>query len=181
MRWTLANRLTFARILAVPLFIAAFLAPWPIGPQIAAILFALASFTDWLDGWLARARDETTPLGRFLDPVADKLLVVSALVLLVARGWVPALAAIVIIGREIAISALREWLAHHQSRLAVSLLGKLKTAAQMIAIALLLWHEPIAGISAHAIGLWLLWLAVVLTLWSGLDYLRQAWQELVRV
>ena len=180
MRWTLANRLTFARILAVPLFIAAFLTPWHAGPQVAAILFALASLTDWLDGWLARARDETTPLGRFLDPVADKLLVVSALVLLVARGWAPALAAIVIIGREIAISALREWLAHHQSRLAVSLLGKLKTVAQMAAITLLLWHEPVAGWPVHEIGLGLLWLAALLTLWSGLDYLREAWQELSR-
>ncbi|RME82072.1 MAG: CDP-diacylglycerol--glycerol-3-phosphate 3-phosphatidyltransferase, partial [Zetaproteobacteria bacterium] len=162
MRWTLANQLTLARIALVPLMVAAFYLPvW--GGKLAAALFVLAAITDGLDGWLARVRNETTSFGSFLDPVADKLLVATALVLLTAHGQVHELAAAVIIGREIAISALREWLAGQRTRLAVSWLGKLKTVAQMVAIPMVFWQEPVAGIAVGWWGNLLLWLAAVLT------------------
>jgi len=180
MRWTLATRLTLVRIALAPLMVAGFYAPFAWGHELAAVVFAVASLTDWLDGWLARARNEITPFGRFLDPVADKLIVAAALVALVDRGWASPIAAMIIIAREIAISALREWLAERNATLAVSALGKLKTVAQMVAITLLLWHEPLFGWPTAFVGAWLLWLAAALTLLSGGFYLRSAWQELQR-
>ena len=127
MRWTLSNQLTAARVLIIPLLALAFYLPGRAGYLGAAALFGLASLTDWLDGYLARRRNEVTAFGRFLDPVADKLLVATALVLLVEAGRTPALLAAIIIGREIVISALREWLAQVSSIVHVSLLGKWKT------------------------------------------------------
>ncbi|MDX8401220.1 MAG: CDP-diacylglycerol--glycerol-3-phosphate 3-phosphatidyltransferase [Mariprofundaceae bacterium] len=178
MTWTISNRLTLLRVAMIPLFIAAFWLPGHIGWYLSALIFTLASFTDWMDGWLARQRDETTDFGRFLDPVADKLLVATALVLLVEADRIPGILAIIIIGREIAISALREWMAEKSAVVRVSLMGKLKTAAQMVAIVLLLVHVEIGGVSMHEIGFWLLWLAALLTLWSGYEYLRGAWRKL---
>jgi len=179
MTWTLSNQLTIARVLLIPLFAVAFYAPGKIGYFSATALFAVAAATDWLDGYLARSRNEVTAFGRFLDPVADKLLVATALVLLVEADRAPALLAAIIIGREIVISALREWLAQVSSIVHVSQLGKWKTAAQMAAIVCLLLHIPILGINMHAIGLTLLWVAALLTLWSAYEYLRDAWGELV--
>jgi len=179
MKWTLSNQLTIARVLIIPLLALAFYLPGKSGYFGAAILFGLASLTDWLDGYLARRRDEITAFGRFLDPVADKLLVATALVLLVEAGRTPALLAAIIIGREIIISALREWLAQVSSIVHVSLLGKWKTAVQMIAITCLLLHEKILGLNMHMIGLVLLWVAALLTLWSAYEYLRDAWSELI--
>ncbi len=179
MQWTLSNRLTMARVLLIPALIAAFYLPDNLGYWSASIIFAIASATDWLDGYLARRRDEVTPFGRFLDPVADKLIVATALVLLVADERCPALLAVIIIGREITIGALREWLAERASVIHVSILAKWKTALQMIAIIALLLHRDIAGISMHDVGIILLWLAAGLTLWSAYEYMRDSWAELM--
>ncbi|MCF7821812.1 MAG: CDP-diacylglycerol--glycerol-3-phosphate 3-phosphatidyltransferase [Mariprofundaceae bacterium] len=179
MQWTLSNQLTIGRVLLIPLFMIAFYLPGFLGYILAAAIFALASATDWLDGHLARTRGEVTAFGRFLDPVADKLLVAAALVVLVEAERVPALLAVIIIGREIAISALREWLAEHAATVHVSMLGKMKTAAQMISIIALLLHIDMGGINMHSVGLLLLWIAAILTLWSGYEYIRDAWPELM--
>ncbi len=167
------------RVLVIPVFMAVFFLPGDLGHWLSGILFIIAAMTDWLDGYLARSRGEVTPFGRFLDPVADKLLVASALVLLVSADMAPTLLAIIIIGREITIGALREWLAQRSSIVHVSLIAKWKTAIQMIAISTLLLHVNILGISLHETGLILLWLAVALTLWSGYEYIRDAWPELM--
>ena len=179
MIWTLSNQLTMARVLLIPLFAAAFYFPGWLGYVMATALFSLAAITDWLDGYLARARNEVTPFGRFLDPVADKLLVATALVLLVEADRVPALLAAIIIGREIMIGALREWLAQHATIVHVSLLGKWKTGMQMAAIITLLLHETILKLNMQLIGSALLWIAAILTLWSAYEYLRDTWDELM--
>jgi CDP-diacylglycerol--glycerol-3-phosphate 3-phosphatidyltransferase len=178
MQWTLSNQLTVARVFLIPLFIAIFYLPGIWGHVGSALLFALAALTDWLDGYLARKRNEVTPFGRFLDPVADKLLVATALVFLVESSHVPAVLAVIIIGREIIIGALREWLARVASIVHVSMIGKFKTAMQMIAITTLLLHVNVLGMDLHMIGLVLLWIAAILTLWSGYEYLRDARGEL---
>jgi len=167
------------RVLLIPVFMAAFYLPANISHLASGTLFIIAALTDWLDGYLARSRGEETPFGRFLDPVADKLLVAAALVLLVSANMAPAVLAVIIIGREIAIGALREWLAQRSTIVHVSLLAKWKTAIQLIAISTLLLHDKIFGISLHEVGLTLLWLASALTLWSGYEYIRDAWPELM--
>jgi len=182
MQWTLSNQLTVARVGLIPLLVASFyLLPPPWNHFVTAFVFALAGFTDWLDGYLARSRGEVTPFGRFLDPVADKLLVSTTLVLLVDGHYAPAILAAIIIGREIAIGALREWLAERSSVVHVSRLGKWKTAAQLCAIEALFLHVDIGMIRMHEVGLVLLWVAAVLTLWSAYEYLRGAWGELSQV
>lgn len=178
MKWTLSNQLTVGRVLLIPLFMVAFYLPGFLGYLGATLVFAVASATDWLDGYLARSRGEVTAFGRFLDPVADKLLVAAALVLLVEAERAPAILAVVIIGREIAISALREWLAEQARTVHVSMMGKLKTMTQMLAIGALLLHIEILGIDMHSLGTLLLWVAAILTLWSGYEYVRDAWPEL---
>ncbi|MFQ5581135.1 MAG: CDP-diacylglycerol--glycerol-3-phosphate 3-phosphatidyltransferase [Mariprofundaceae bacterium] len=178
MQWTISNQLTVSRVLVIPIFISAYYLSGIWGHLLAALLFLLAAITDWLDGYLARKRKEVTSFGRFLDPVADKLLVAAALVLLVASDHVPAVLAIIIIGREITIGALREWLAQQATVVHVSLIAKWKTGMQMTAITMLLLHIDIIGISMHLLGLGLLWLAALLTLWSGYEYLRDAWPEM---
>jgi len=179
MKWTISNQLTVGRVVIIPVFLLVFYLPEAIGHWLSAILFSLAAFTDWLDGYLARSRGEVTPFGRFLDPVADKLLVATALVLLVSSGQAPAVLAIIIIGREIAIGALREWLARLATIVHVSQIAKWKTAIQMAAIAALLLHVDVAGVSMQDVGLSLLWIAAALTLWSGYEYTRDAWPELM--
>ncbi len=179
MQWTLSNQLTIGRVVIIPLFIAAFYVPGLPGRWLSGSLFIIAAITDWLDGYLARKRGEVTAFGRFLDPVADKLLVAAALVLLVSADMAPAILAIIIIGREITIGALREWLAQRASVVHVSLIAKWKTALQMVAISTLLLQEKILGIPLHEVGLTLLGVAAVLTLWSGFDYIRDAWPDLM--
>ena len=148
-------------------------------PLLSALVFAVAAATDWLDGYLARRWQVTTAFGAFLDPVADKLLVAVALVLVVQANPTALMAvfAAVIIGREITISALREWMAGIGARTTVKVawLGKFKTGAQMVALTLLLYNQPLFGLPTHDIGEVLLGLAVVLTLWSMVLYLRAAW------
>jgi cardiolipin synthase len=176
----LPNLLTWLRILMIPLVIGVFYFPehW-LSPQAqnltAALLFTGAALTDWLDGYLARRLNQTSAFGAFLDPVADKLMVAAALIMLVQINRVNAVVAVIIIGREIAISALREWMAKlGQGRsLAVNFLGKVKTGFQMVAIPLLLHHAPIAGFDVGLAGVVLIHVAAALTLISMLYYLRQ--------
>ena len=186
MPFNLPNSLTWLRIFLIPLFVVVFYLPdgWmPIHTinVTATAIFALAAITDWLDGWLARKLNQTSAFGAFLDPVADKLMVAAALVVLVNLHRASVDVALIIIGREIAISALREWMARlgRSGNVAVSFIGKLKTTAQMLAILLLLYHDPIGSWQQTVIvGRWLLYLAAFLTLWSMLHYLRMAWKAL---
>ena len=178
----LPNILTWLRILAIPLFVGIFYLPdtdLSVTQKnlLATLIFALAAVTDWMDGYLARVLNQTSKFGAFLDPVADKLMVAAALIALVQLERLDALIAFIIVGREIAISALREWMAHigKSKSVAVSFVGKIKTSSQMAAILLLLYHGPIVGgWSAHVIGTWLIYLAAALTLWSMVYYLRLA-------
>lgn len=176
------NLLTWARILLIPVVIGVYYAPLPPHEQnlIATGAFIIAAVTDWFDGWLARKLGQTSAFGAFLDPVADKLMVAAALVILVQLGRADALVAIVIIGREITISALREWMAHlgAAKSVAVSFIGKLKTTAQMVAIPLLLYYDDLFDLPIAGLGEALIWLAAVLTLWSMGYYLSKAWPEI---
>ena len=182
------NLLTGFRILLIPLFVGVFYLPesWLSlhSKNVAAtLIFTAAAVTDWLDGYLARSLNQTSAFGAFLDPVADKLMVAAALILLVALGRVDALIAVVIIGREIAISALREWMAGIGAgkNVAVSFLGKLKTLAQMVAILMLLYYEqPHALLNFPLLGTVLILVAALLTLWSMAYYLKMAWPHALR-
>jgi cardiolipin synthase len=176
------NLLTWFRILLIPLVVAVFYLPesWLLQQEknlAATIMFAVAAITDWLDGYLARILNQASAFGAFLDPVADKLMVAAALTVLVQLGRVDALVAFVIIGREITISALREWMAKigKSKSVAVSLIGKIKTISQMVAILLLLYQAPILGIvDSIELGTVLIYIAAVLTVWSMFYYLRLA-------
>lgn len=175
------NLLTWLRILLIPLFLVIFYVPdsWlsPMQKNLtAAAMFAAAAITDWLDGYLARSLNQTSAFGAFLDPVADKLMVAAALIVLVGEGRVLPFIAVIIIGREIAISALREWMAKigRSRSVAVSFLGKVKTTCQMAAIVLLLYHDQLLGVSAQAVGTLLIYVAALLTLWSMGYYMRRA-------
>ncbi|RMQ98330.1 CDP-diacylglycerol--glycerol-3-phosphate 3-phosphatidyltransferase [Pseudomonas savastanoi pv. glycinea] len=181
MPMNIPNLITVLRVLLIPIFILLFYLPYHWSYMAASSVFAFAAATDWLDGYLARRLEQSTPFGAFLDPVADKLMVAVALVLLVqahANLWLT-LPAAVIIGREIVISALREWMAELGARaqVAVSNLGKWKTAAQMLALVILLANPP-AFTFWVVLGYVLLILAAGLTLWSMLQYLRAAWPHL---
>ena len=171
--------LTWARIGLIPIFVACFYLPTSWSNEATAIIFVLAAFTDWLDGYLARLLKQSSKFGAFLDPVADKLIVAVALVLLVQANpspWV-AIAAAIIVGREIAVSSLREWMAEIGDRtsVAVSTMGKVKTAVQMVAILMLLYQEPFKDFLVYEAGLVLLYVAAGLTIWSMVLYLRAAW------
>jgi len=173
------NILTLIRVALIPVLVLVACTHYQWRFLASAVIFAIASITDWFDGYLARALNQTSAFGRFLDPVADKLMVAAALVILVQ--WHPSIwvgmPAIVIISREITISALREWMAEigKRSSVAVSYIGKLKTTAQMVSINVLLLHMP--GL-VDRVGYWLLYVAAVLTIWSMLVYLRAAWPDL---
>lgn len=179
------NLLTWLRILLIPVFVSVFyLSDSTLTPQlknlISTLVFLLAAATDWLDGYLARRLNQSSAFGAFLDPVADKLMVAAALIVLVKLGRADAIIAFIIIGREITISALREWMAKlgESKSIAVSMLGKIKTTFQMLAILLLLYHERLLGIDCQAIGSLLLYLAALLTLWSMGYYLMLASPQL---
>jgi len=179
MRINLPTALTLGRVAVIPVVLGLFYVDWKHARQAAALLFVAAAITDWLDGWLARRWNQTSNFGAFLDPVADKLLVAVALVMLLrdhSTGLMGVLVAI-IIGREITISALREWLAEmgERRRVAVNVVGKLKTVFQMTAISLMLWQLPIGPVPVYDLGYGLLFVAAALTLWSMVVYLRAAW------
>jgi len=174
------NWLSLFRIVLIPVCVIVYYLPFKWAYLSAAAIFVIAALTDWLDGYLARKWGQTTPFGAFIDPVADKLIVMAALTVLVeshANAWLT-IPAIIIVGREIVISALREWMAEIGKRasVAVSVIGKYKTAAQMVAIAVLLSHPP--GTLLVTIGLVVLQVAALLTIWSMFVYLKAAWPDL---
>ena len=175
--------LTWARIAAIPLIMGVYYTPLEPHTQntIAAILFIVFALTDWLDGYLARKLNMTSAFGAFLDPVADKFLVCASILILVHLQRADVFAALIIIGREIAISALREWMAQigASRSVAVHILGKLKTSVQLTAIPLLLYNDRLLNlIDTHIWGYWLLWIAVILTIWSMAYYLQKALPEI---
>jgi cardiolipin synthase len=183
MFFTLPTLLTWARIVAIPLIVGVFHLPLESGTcnLVATVLFIVVALTDWADGFLARKLNQTSSFGAFLDPVADKFLVCAALLVLVELERVPSLIALVIIGREIAISALREWMAHigASRSVAVHMLGKLKTVAQMIAIPFLLYDGTLfVLIDTHLWGTVLIIIAAALTIWSMVYYLQKALPEI---
>lgn len=191
MLWNVPNILTFLRIILIPVFVLAYYLPFLWANEAALALFILAAVTDWLDGYLARRLNQSSRFGAFLDPVADKLMVVTALVLLVSDPEIQErvldhrlfiVVVLIIIGREITVSALREWMAAvgERARVAVSFLGKFKTTGQMIAIPFLIYREPLFGLPTMRIGEWLLYLAAGMTLWSMVIYIRSAWPSLMR-
>jgi CDP-diacylglycerol--glycerol-3-phosphate 3-phosphatidyltransferase/cardiolipin synthase len=173
------NVLTLLRIALIPVFVGVYYAPLEWSHLWSALIFFLAALTDWFDGFLARRWGQVSALGAFLDPVADKLMVAVALILLVETNPTPALAipAAIIIGREITISALREWMAElgARAKVAVSVVGKFKTAAQMIAILLMIYRHDLWDLPLYRIGFGFLYVAALLTLWSMVVYLRAAW------
>jgi CDP-diacylglycerol--glycerol-3-phosphate 3-phosphatidyltransferase len=164
------NQLTLFRIAAVPIIIILMLFPNRICTLIAGLLFSAAAITDYLDGFLARKRGLVTTLGKVMDPVADKLLVSSAFIMLTALGWVPAWMACIIIGRELAVTGLRNIIAEKGEDLSASNLGKYKTGFQIAAIIPLMIHYPFLGLNVQIIGNLFLWGALVFTIWSGADY-----------
>jgi CDP-diacylglycerol---glycerol-3-phosphate 3-phosphatidyltransferase len=181
--WNVPNTLTWLRILMIPaIFVLFYLLPYPWADPASCAAFALAGITDSLDGYYARKLGQTSRLGAFLDPVADKLIVAAALILIVSRDprWFVVIVAVVIIGREIAVSALREWMAEigARSRIKVSVLAKYKTIMQIVGLSLLLFREDLFIIPTYKLGLLLTAIAAVLTLWSMVQYLRLAWPEL---
>ena len=180
---TIPTLLTWTRIAAIPLLVAVFYLPWP-GPTknlIATTLFVLFALTDWLDGYLARKLNQTSAFGAWLDPVADKFLVCASVLVLVHLARADVFVALIIIGREIAISALREWMAHigASRSVAVHMVGKAKTVVQMVAIPFLLFDGALFGvIDTRVWGTVLIWIAAVLTIWSMIYYLRKAIPEI---
>ena len=180
--WNLPNTLTWLRILMIPGVVILFYLPFWWAHPAAGVGFALAGITDTLDGYFARKLGLTSRLGAFLDPVADKLIVAAALVLIVSADprWYIAIMATVIIGREIAVSALREWMAEigARGRIKVSMLGKYKTIMQITGLSMMLFRHNLVGIPIYKLGLLLTAVAAVLTLWSMILYLRLAWPEL---
>jgi CDP-diacylglycerol--glycerol-3-phosphate 3-phosphatidyltransferase/cardiolipin synthase len=182
MIFNLPNSLTWTRIVLIPVVIGVYYLPLPLHEQnlIATVAFIVAAITDWFDGWVARKLGLTSAFGAFLDPVADKLMVAAALIILVQLDRADSVVAIIIVGREITISALREWMAHigAAKSVAVSFIGKLKTTAQMVAIPMLLYHDKLFGLPIAEMGEWLIWLAAALTLWSMGYYLGKAWPEI---
>jgi len=183
MFFTIPTLLTWARIVAIPLIVGVYYLPItvPMANLVATVLFVVTALTDWADGYLARKLNQASAFGAFLDPVADKFLVCASLLVLVWLQRCDALLALVIIGREIAISSLREWMAQigASRSVAVHMLGKLKTTVQMVAIPFLLFHGRLLGIlDTQLWGTALLWVAAVLTIWSMVYYLRKAIPEI---
>lgn len=184
MFWTIPTLMTWTRIVAIPLIVGVFYVPLPEATRnlIATVLFVAFAATDWLDGFLARRLDQVSSFGAFLDPVADKFLVCASLLVLVHLGRADVFVALIIIGREIAISALREWMAQigASKSVAVHMLGKIKTGVQMVAIPFLLYdgRQWFGLIDTGQWGRGLIWAAAVLTVWSMVYYLRKALPEI---
>lgn len=181
--WTIPTIMTWTRIIAIPLIVGVFYLDIPEGRRnlIASVMFIVFAATDWLDGYLARKLNQTSSFGAFLDPVADKFLVCAALLVLVHLQRADVFVALIIIGREIAISALREWMAMigATKSVAVHMIGKVKTAVQMTAIPFLLYHGELFGmIDTHLWGTWLIWASAILTVWSMIYYLQKAIPEI---
>ena len=182
-QFNIPNALTIFRIIAIPLIILVFFLPVSWARPASGCLFVLAGVTDWLDGYLARRLGQTSKFGAFLDPVADKLIISTALVLLVQSDpqVIFSMIAVIIIGREIAVSALREWMAElgERGQVAVTFFGKWKTTVQIIGISLMLYQKEILGLPIYEIGIAFMLVAAGLTLWSMIDYLRTAWPMMI--
>jgi cardiolipin synthase (CMP-forming) len=183
MFWTLPTIMTWTRIVAIPLIVGVFYMPLPEPTRnlVATALFIVFAATDWLDGYLARKLNQTSAFGAFLDPVADKFLVCAALLVLVHLNRTDVFVALIIIGREIAISALREWMAQIGAgkSVAVHMIGKVKTVVQMVAIPFLLFDGLLFGVIPTLVwGRWLIWISAVLTVWSMVYYLQKAIPEI---
>jgi len=180
--WNLPNILSVLRIFLIPVLTVVFLLPNPNASVWAMAIFVIASLTDWLDGYLARRWQQTSPFGAFIDPVADKLLVAVALLLVLQKTpvWYVLLPVIIIIGREITVSALREWMAELGQRNAVKVsnMGKWKTAFQMLSVSCLIYFKPLMGLPIFEVGIVLLYIASALTLLSMFNYLQAAWPML---
>ena len=180
--YTVPNLLTGLRIALIPVIVGLFYLPYHWSDMACGLLFALVGITDAFDGYLARKLGQTSPLGAFLDPVADKLIVATALVLIVSKDprWFVTLTAAIIIGREVAVSALREWMAvmGASHKLAVTGVAKVKTIVQIVGLSMMLFREDLLGLPVYLAGVVLTIVAAVLTLWSMVDYLRAAWPEL---
>lgn len=178
----LPNVLSLLRIALIPVLIGFYLLPYNIAPLLATIVFVVAAITDWLDGYLARKWNQTSAFGAFIDPVADKLIVAVALILVLYKtpAWYILFPVVVIIGREITVTALREWMAELGQResVKVSSLGKLKTIFQMVSIGCLIFYKPLFGLPIFEIGVALLYLAAVLTISSMFSYMKAAWPTL---
>jgi CDP-diacylglycerol--glycerol-3-phosphate 3-phosphatidyltransferase len=164
------NSLTFFRVVAVPIIVILLLFPNRVCTLLAAFLFSAAAITDYLDGFFARRRGLVSTLGKVMDPVADKLLVSSAFIMLTSLGWIPAWMVCIIIGRELAVTGLRNIIAGKGEDVSASKLGKYKTGFQIAAIIPLMIHYPFFGLNAEAVGWVLLWGALAFTIWSGADY-----------
>jgi cardiolipin synthase (CMP-forming) len=183
MFFTIPTIMTWTRIVAIPLIVGVFYL-WPdrsVSNLVATVMFVVFALTDWLDGYLARKLNQTSAFGAFLDPVADKFLVCASLLVLVHLNRADVFVALIIIGREIAISALREWMAQigASKSVAVHMLGKVKTTVQMVAIPFLLYDGKLFGVIDTGVwGTWLIWIAAVLTVWSMVYYLRKALPEI---
>ncbi len=182
--WTIPTLLTLTRIAAIPFIAGLFYLPIDndLRNLLATVMFVVFALTDWLDGYLARKLNQTSAFGAFLDPVADKFLVCASLLVLVHLGRVDVLVSLIIIGREIAISALREWMAQIGAKRSVTvhMLGKLKTTMQMVAIPFLLYDGVLFGvIDTAAWGFVLIWIAGILTVWSMVYYLQKAWPDIL--
>ena len=183
MFWTIPTIMTWTRIAAIPLIVGVFYLPISAAMQnlLASVMFVIFAATDWLDGYLARKLNQTSSFGAFLDPVADKFLVCAALLVLVHLQRADVFVALIIIGREIAISALREWMAQigASKSVAVHMIGKIKTSVQMVAIPFLLYDGLLFGVvDTHVWGTWLIWISAVLTVWSMVYYLQKALPEI---
>ena len=183
LKLNLANILTLFRIAAIPVVVLCFYSQLPNARPIAAVIFGIAAITDWIDGWVARRYGQTSRFGEFLDPVADKLMVSIVLVMLVQAEarWFEDVIAMIIIGREITISALREWMATigERANVGVTMAGKVKTTLQMFGIAFMVYHNDMFGLPIYTVGFVLLVLAAIMTIWSMLIYLRAAWPFIV--
>ncbi len=182
--WNLPNILTLSRILVIPVLVASFFMEQPLGSHLAFITFALAGITDFFDGYLARATGSVSKIGQFLDPIADKLMVGAVIIMLVSAGWIDGIhviAAVIIMCRELLVSGLREFLAGIQVSVPVTMLAKWKTTVQMLALGSLVWSKGAVAfnIPAQEIGIAGLWFAAVLTLYTGIDYLRVGFKHMV--
>ena len=183
MFWTIPTIMTWARIVAIPLIVGVFYLPLEPASRnlIATVMFVVFAATDWLDGYLARKLNQASSFGAFLDPVADKFLVCACVLVLVHLQRADVFVALIIIGREIAISALREWMAQigASKSVAVHMIGKLKTVGQMVAIPFLLYDGVVFGmVDTRLWGTWLIWIAAVMTVWSMVYYLQKAVPEI---
>jgi CDP-diacylglycerol--glycerol-3-phosphate 3-phosphatidyltransferase len=175
--WNLPNLITLFRIAAIPFVVLFMFFPGPLASFLAALFFSAASLTDLLDGYIARQQNSETPVGKLLDPLADKLLINSAFIMLIPLGRVPAWMVVLIVGREVAVTGLRGIASLEGSAIGASIWGKVKMIFQTIALIGLILHYEYLGINFHSLGMLILWIALAITIWSGVDYFIKFYRE----